>query len=96
MFAPHGARFHGIKTIVRGHNGSGHIVLTVQVAGNATHGYRLRAVSGGKRSVWLRVGNRRTLLQAALQSRQASQPDPGSLSPLEGFPDHHSERRLVT
>lgn len=66
VFAPHGAHFHGTKTIVRGRNGSGHIVLTVEVAGNATHGYRLRAVSAGKHSVWLRVGNRRTLLQAAL------------------------------
>jgi hypothetical protein len=66
VFAPHGAHFRGIRTIVRGRNASGHIVLTVQVTGSATHGYRLRAASGGKHSVWLRVGNRRTLLQAAL------------------------------
>ncbi|HET6172790.1 MAG TPA: hypothetical protein VFD90_09295 [Gaiellales bacterium] len=66
VFAPHGAHFHGTRTIVRGHDAVGHVVLTVQVTGNPKHGYRLRAVSGDKHSAWLPAGNRRTVLVAVL------------------------------
>ena len=66
-FAPHGIHIHGTKTIVRGRNAAGHVALTVEVRGNAQHGYRLRATSGSRHSAWLRLSNRRVVLEAALQ-----------------------------
>jgi hypothetical protein len=67
VFAPHGISFRGTKTIVRGRNAAGHIVLSVQVSGNAVNGYRLRAVSGAKHSSWLSLGNHRVVLEATLR-----------------------------
>jgi hypothetical protein len=66
-FAPHGSHIHGTKTIVRGRNAAGHVVLTVEVRGNAQHGYRLRAASGSRHSAWLALSNRRVVLEATLQ-----------------------------
>jgi hypothetical protein len=66
VFAPHGARIHGRKTIMRGRNAAGQTVLSVEVSGNAQHGYRLRAVSGAKHSAWLQLSNHRVVLEAAL------------------------------
>jgi hypothetical protein len=66
VFAPHGIRFRGTKTMMTGRNAVGHVVLTVQVRGNARHGYRLRAVSGNNHSKWLLLGNHRIVLEAVL------------------------------
>jgi hypothetical protein len=66
-FAPHGARIRGTRTIMRGRTPAGHLVLSVQVRGNAQHGYRLRAVSGSRHSAWLTLSNRRFVLEAALR-----------------------------
>ena len=66
-FAPHGVRFRGSKTILRGRDAAGHLVLWVQARGSAARGYQLRAISGGKRSPWLSLTNRRALLEAAVR-----------------------------
>ena len=66
VFAPRGIKFHGWKTIVRGRDASGHIVLTVVARGDAIHGYRLRAVNSGKQSAQLKLNNRRVVLVATL------------------------------
>ena len=66
VFAPRGIKFHGTKTIVRGRDASGHIVLTVMVRGDAKHGYQLRATNGGKQSTWLKLKNKRVVLVATL------------------------------
>jgi hypothetical protein len=66
VFAPHGVRIHGTKTVMRGRNAAGRTVLSVEVSGNAQHGYRLRAVSGAKHSAWLQLSNHRVVLEAAL------------------------------
>jgi hypothetical protein len=66
-FAPRGVRIHGTKTIMRGRNATGHVVLIVQVRGSAHHRYLLRAVSGGKHTAWLSLGDRRVVLEAALR-----------------------------
>ena len=66
VFAPRGIKFHGTKTIVRGRDASGHLVLTVMVRGDAKHGYQLRATDGGKKSTWLKLKNKRVVLVAAL------------------------------
>ena len=66
VFAPRGIKFHGTKTIVRGRDASGHLVLTVMVRGDAKHGYQLRATNGGKKSTWLKLKNKRVVLVAAL------------------------------
>jgi len=66
VFSPRGIKFHGSKTIVRGRDAAGHIVLTVLVRGDATHGYKLRAVNGGKQSTWLTLKNKRVILVATL------------------------------
>ena len=66
VFSPRGSKFHGSKTIVRGRDASGHIVLRVVVRGDATHGYQLRAVNGGKQSSWLKLNNKRVVLVATL------------------------------
>jgi hypothetical protein len=66
VFAPKGIKFHGTKTIVRGRDASGHIVLTVVVRGDKTHGYQLRAANGGKQSKWLKLKNKRVILVATL------------------------------
>jgi hypothetical protein len=66
VFAPRGIKFHGTKTIVRGRDASGHIVLTVMVRGDKTHGYKLRASNGGKQSPWLKLKNKRIVLVATL------------------------------
>jgi hypothetical protein len=67
VFSPRGISFRGTKTIVRGRNAAGRIVLTVQVRGNARHGYRLRAVSGNKHSLWLSLANRSATLEAVMR-----------------------------
>jgi hypothetical protein len=67
VFAPHGISYRGTQTILKGRNAAGHIVLRVQVSGNAKHGYKVRAVSGGKKSPWLTLPNRRTVLEAAMR-----------------------------
>ena len=66
VFAPRGIKFHGWKTIVRGRDASGHIVLTVVARGDAIHGYRLRAVNSGKQSAQLKLNNKRVVLVATL------------------------------
>jgi Ca2+-binding RTX toxin-like protein len=66
VFSPRGIKFHGWKTIVRGRDAGGHIVLTVVVRGDATHGYQLRAVNGGKQSAKLKLNNQRVVLVATL------------------------------
>ena len=66
VFAPKGIKFHGTKTIVRGRDASGHIVLKVMVRGDAKHGYQLRATNGGKQSKWLKLKNKRVVLVATL------------------------------
>lgn len=66
VFAPRGIRFRGTKTIMTGRNAVGHVVLTVQVRGNARYGYRLRAVSGNNHSKWLLLGNHRIVLEVVL------------------------------
>ena len=66
VFAPKGIKFHGTKTIVRGRDASGHIVLKVMVRGDAKHGYQLRASNGGKQSKWLKLKNKRVVLVATL------------------------------
>jgi hypothetical protein len=66
VFSPHGVKIRGSKTILKGRDAAGHIVLTVQVRGDAKHGYHLRALSGGKRSAWLSLPNRRAVLETAL------------------------------
>ncbi len=66
VFAPHGVRIHGTRTIMRGRNAAGRTVLSVEVTGNAHRGYRLRAVSGARHSAWLSLGNHRFVLVAAL------------------------------
>ncbi|MDX6540640.1 MAG: hypothetical protein QOI71_2250, partial [Gaiellales bacterium] len=66
VFSPRGIKFHGSKTIVRGRDASGLIVLRVVVRGNATHGYQLRAFNGGKQSTWLKLNNKRVVLVATL------------------------------
>ena len=66
IFAPKGIKFHGTKTIVRGRDASGHIVLKVMVRGDAKHGYQLRATNGGKQSKWLKLKNKRVVLVATL------------------------------
>jgi hypothetical protein len=66
VFAPRGIKFHGTKTIVKGRDASGHIVLTVVVRGDAKHGYTLRAANGGKQSTWLTLKNKRVVLVATL------------------------------
>jgi hypothetical protein len=66
VFSPHGVKIRVSKTILKGRDAAGHVVLTVQVRGDAKHGYRLRALSGGKRSAWLALPNRRAVLETAL------------------------------
>jgi hypothetical protein len=66
VFSPRGIRFHGTKTIVRGRNASGRIVLTVVVRGDASHGYQLRAIDSGKTSMWLTLKNKKVVLVATL------------------------------
>ncbi|HET6173723.1 MAG TPA: hypothetical protein VFD90_14005, partial [Gaiellales bacterium] len=66
VFSPRGIKFHGWKTIVRGRDAGGHIVLTVVVRGDASHGYQLRAVNSGKQSAKLTLGNTRAVLVATL------------------------------
>ena len=66
VFSPRGIKFHGTKTIVRGRNANGLVVLTVVVRGDATHGYQLRAANGGKQSAWLKLKNKRVVLVATL------------------------------
>ncbi len=66
VFAPHGIKIRGSKTIVRGLDKAHRTVLWVQVRGDAKHGYRMRAVSGHKHSPWLSLGNRRAVLEAAV------------------------------
>ena len=66
VFSPRGMKFHGWKTIVRGRDAGGHIVLTVVVRGDAIHGYQLRAVNGGKQSAKLKLNNKRVVLVATL------------------------------
>ena len=66
-FAPHGTRVRGTRTIMRGRNADGHVVLSVEARGNAQLGYRLRAVSGGRRSAWLSLSNRRFVLEAVMR-----------------------------
>jgi hypothetical protein len=65
-FAPRGTRIQGTKTILRGRNATGHVVLIVQVRGTSHHRYLLRAVSAGKHTAWLSLANRRVVLEAAL------------------------------
>ena len=67
VFAPHGISYRGTTTILKGRNAAGHTVLWVKVRGNAKHGYQLRAFSGGKRSAWLSLTNRRTVLEVAMR-----------------------------
>ena len=66
VFAPKGIKFRGTKTIVRGRDASGHVVLTVVVRGDKQHGYQLRASNGGKQSKWLKLKNKRVILVATL------------------------------
>ena len=66
VFSPKGIKFHGSKTIVKGRDASGHIVLTVVVRGDAIHGYKLRAANGGMQSKWLTLKNKRVVLVATL------------------------------
>ena len=66
VFAPKGIKFRGTKTIVRGRDASGHVVLTVVVRGDKQHGYQLRAANGGKQSKWLKLKNKRVVLVATL------------------------------
>jgi Ca2+-binding RTX toxin-like protein len=68
VFSPKGITFHGTKTIVRGRDAAGHIVLTVVVRGDKIHGYQLRAVNGGKQSKWLKLKNKRAVLVATLST----------------------------
>ena len=68
VFSPKGITFHGMKTIVRGRDAAGHIVLTVVVRGDKIHGYQLRAVNGGKQSKWLKLKNKRAVLVATLST----------------------------
>ena len=70
VFAPHGVKFHGSKTIVQAHDKAHHTVLSVQVRGNAKHGYHMRAISGRKHTAWLSLKNRRVVLEAAVQIGQ--------------------------
>jgi hypothetical protein len=67
IFAPHGIKVRGTKTLLRGRDAAGRTVLWVLVRGNAAHGYQLRAVGSGKRSPWLSLHNRRVVLEAALR-----------------------------
>ena len=80
VFSPKGIKFHGTKTIVRGRDAAGHIVLTVMVRGDAKHGYQLRAVNGGKKSAWLKLKNKRVVLVAALSPGLRPKPDAGPLT----------------
>lgn len=69
VFAPKSFKFHGAKTIVMARDANGHIVLKVQAKGNATHGYKLRVVSGAKHSKWLKLRGKPVALAAALSAK---------------------------
>jgi hypothetical protein len=66
VFSPRGIKFHGSKTIVKGRDASGRIVLTVVVRGDAKYGYKLRAINAGKQSAQLTLKNKRVVLVATL------------------------------
>ncbi len=66
VFAPHGIVYHGSKTIVEARDKARHMVLSVQVRGNAKHGYHMRATSGNRHSAWISLKNRRVVLEAAV------------------------------
>ena len=66
VFAPHGVKLRGSKTIVKAHDKAHHTVLSVQVRGDAKHGYHMRAISGRKHSAWISLSNRRAVLEAAV------------------------------
>ena len=66
VFAPHGVKIRGSKIIMEGHDKARHTVLSVQLRGNAKHGYQMRAISGHMHSAWLTLRNRRVVLEAAV------------------------------
>ena len=66
VFAPRGVAIHGSRTIVEAHDKTHHTVLSVQVRGDAKHGYHMRSTSGHRHSAWLSLKNRRVVLEAAV------------------------------
>ena len=66
VFTPHGVKLRGAKTIVKARDKAHHTVLSVQVRGDAKHGYHMRASSGHKHSAWISLENRRAVLEAAV------------------------------